>query len=202
MRPDHTVVTAESVHYRGVPSCCRAGSFMGCQLARLDPQREPVRGRRERARPGVVPGARRVEREVEVEDERVRRAAEIGAFHRVEQVAARAVGLAAARRVAEREEDAAAVRVEPVELERVLAEARPGEAREARDAARAAGDLERAPARRARPRPRNGGRLVREVRRLAAVARRLRMRAIELRRAPRTSAASRRSGSSAARTSA
>src|SRR5581483_4212354 len=58
--------------------------------------------------------------------------AEVGALHRVEQVATGAVRLAAARRVAERQEEPAAVGVEPVELERARVEAGRGEARELR----------------------------------------------------------------------
>ena len=45
---------------------------------------------------------------------------EIRPFHRVEQVPARAVGLAAARGVGEREEDAAAVAPEPEEAAIIL----------------------------------------------------------------------------------
>src|SRR5204863_9331665 len=97
----------------------------------------------QRARPAGVPGARRVEGEVEVEDETVAAAAEVGALDRVEEIAARAVRLTPARLVAKRQEDAAAVCVEPVELERVLREACEREAGEPRDTARAARELER-----------------------------------------------------------
>ena len=46
--------------------------------------------------------------------------AEVGAFDRIEHVAPAPVGLRAARRVRERQEDAAAVALEPVEIERQL----------------------------------------------------------------------------------
>jgi len=156
------------------------------ELATLDPPVQPVRRRSEWARPPVVPGARRVEREVEVEDERVVGAAEIGALHRVEQVAAGAVGLARARLVAERQEDPASVRFEPVQLEARAAKVRECESAKARCASSAARDLERRRLDALHDRFEPEGRVVREVRRLAADTWRLRMRAVQAgaRRAP------------------
>ena len=86
-------------------------------LARPDGDRQPVLRRAERADPARVVRARRVVGEVEVEDEAAVLFAQVGALDRVEQVPAAAVGLAARRGVGEREEDAAAVGVEPEERE-------------------------------------------------------------------------------------
>jgi hypothetical protein len=70
--------------------------------------------------------------------------AEVGSLHRVEHVAAGAVGLGAARRIRDRQEDAAAVPLEPVERERLrLApelESRGGEVTEERRLVAAAAD--------------------------------------------------------------
>ena len=106
---------------RRSPSGARAAreSARSCRepFARRDPERQPVRGRRERADPAGVVRARGVVGEVEVEHERVLAAAEVGSLDRIEDVPAAAVGLAPAGRVPERKEDAAAVALEPVDLE-------------------------------------------------------------------------------------
>ncbi len=54
----------------------------------------------------------------------------VGALHRVEEVPACAVRLRPARRVGERQEDPAAVALEPVQLELAEREPRDGEAAE------------------------------------------------------------------------
>ena len=102
----------------------------GMPLAAGDLEREPVRGRGQRAHPAWVVAARRVVGEVEVEDEPLVVAAEVRTFDGVEQVAPAAVGRAAARSVGERAEDAAAIRFEPIELERLpgTVEVEPSEA--------------------------------------------------------------------------
>src|SRR5205814_3423801 len=86
-------------------------------LARLHGDAQPVRRRSERADPARLVRAGRVVGEVEVEHELAAVFPEIRTFHRVEQVAAAAVGLAPAGRVAEAEKEAAAVALEPVELQ-------------------------------------------------------------------------------------
>src|SRR6478609_6640006 len=88
-------------------------------LAGADLEIEPVRRGSERTRPLRIEGARRLEREVEVEDEAVRRppGAEVRALRRVEQVAAGAVRLATVRRIAEGEEQSAGIALHPEELE-------------------------------------------------------------------------------------
>ena len=119
----------------------------GDALARADLDRQPVGRRRERTRPARVVGARRVVREVEVEYEPVALAAEIGALDGVEHVPAAAVAGRAARRIGERDIDAAAVSLEPVELEREAAaielERGDAEAREPVCAVVAGADVER-----------------------------------------------------------
>ena len=74
-------------------------------LPGLDGDRQPVRRRRQRADPARVVGAGRVVGEVEVEHEPAVVFPEIRALHRVEEVAAAAVALPSARRVAEAEEE-------------------------------------------------------------------------------------------------
>src|SRR5205814_3321819 len=96
-------------------------------LTRLDGHRQPARRRGERAGPPRVVGARGVVGEVEVEDEPAALRAEVGALDRVEQVAAAAVGRSPACRGAERQEEPAAVGLEPEELELVPGEANDGE---------------------------------------------------------------------------
>src|SRR5439155_6733916 len=86
-----------------------------------------------RANPARVVRARRVVGEVEVEHELPVLLAEIGALDGVEQIAARSIGLAAARRVGKAEIEAAPVAVEPVKVERVLLREREPHSREARE---------------------------------------------------------------------
>src|SRR5439155_5529893 len=124
-------------------SSARSLSPSGQALAGADLDRETIRRRRQRARPAVVVRAGRVVGEVEVEQEPAVLHAEIRALHRVQQVAPGAVGLAAARQVAEGQEHPAAVAVEPVELELAELEAGEAEPGEADPRARAARDLER-----------------------------------------------------------
>ena len=82
-------------------------------LTRTDLEVEAVLRRRERTGPARVERARRLRREIEVEDERpVRRVragsrSEVGALRRIDQVAARAVGRLAIGGVTERDEDPA-----------------------------------------------------------------------------------------------
>ena len=78
---------------------------------------QPIRRRGQRAHPARLVRAGRVVGEVEVEHELAVVFPEIRTFHRVEHVAAAAVGLAPAGRVAEAEKEAAAVALEPVELQ-------------------------------------------------------------------------------------
>src|SRR3954471_5941733 len=80
-------------------------------FACADRQIEAVLGRRERAGPARIEGARRLVGEVEVDDERPRGgiAAEVGALRRIDEVAAGRVRLGAVRLVPERDEDAARV---------------------------------------------------------------------------------------------
>ena len=124
----------------------RAGARLGGALARAHRDRQPVGRRRQRARPARVVGAGRVVGDVEVEHEPPVVGAQVRALDRVEQVAAGAVGLAPARRIAERDEQAAAVRVEPVEVEPELLaaerERRGAEADERHRLARARVELE------------------------------------------------------------
>src|SRR6266550_5181872 len=83
-------------------------------LAGTDRQVEAVLGRRERAGPFRVEGARRLVGEVEVEHEAaVDVAAQVGALGGVEEVTAGAVGFGAVGRVAERQEQAAGVAGHP-----------------------------------------------------------------------------------------
>src|SRR5262245_54377346 len=87
-------------------------------LTRLYRDCQPVRRRCQRADPAGIVGAGRAVREVEVEHEQAVLGPEIGALHRVEQIAAAAVASVSTRRVAEGQEGAAAVAAEPVHLER------------------------------------------------------------------------------------
>src|SRR5205807_7044076 len=75
---------------------------------------EPVLARGERAAPARVVAARRLIREVEVEDQRAVARAEVCALRGVEQIAAGAVCLDAAGEVAEADQDPAGVPGEPV----------------------------------------------------------------------------------------
>src|SRR6185437_1169103 len=86
-------------------------------LSSTDPDREAVARRREGTHPARVVAARRVVREVEVENEPAALAAEVGALDGVEEVAPGAVGLVAARRVGEAQVHAASVAVQPVQVE-------------------------------------------------------------------------------------
>src|SRR3954447_23623136 len=92
-------------------------------FARADRQIEAILWRRERAGPARIEGARRLVREVEVDDERARRriAAEVGALRRIDEVAAGRVRLGAVRFVTKRDEDAARVAGHPEDGERPFA---------------------------------------------------------------------------------
>src|SRR4051812_23777127 len=87
-------------------------------LSRPDEYIDPIRRRRERADPLWVVRARRVVGEVEIEDEAFALHPEVRAFPGVEEIPAGSIGLRSTRRVAERDEHAADVALEPVELER------------------------------------------------------------------------------------
>src|SRR2546430_959248 len=98
--------------FSGAPRC---GGANACFLASFE-------GKRGGKIPGksnlkLAGGQGRVEGEVEVEDEPAPVAAQIGAFRRVQEVPAAAVGRCPVRRVAEREEQAASVSVEPEAVE-------------------------------------------------------------------------------------
>src|SRR3954454_8812592 len=95
----------------------------GQSFACADRQIETVLGRRERAGPAQIEGARRLVREVEVDDEGAggRIAAEVGALRRIDEVAAGRVCLGAVRFVTERDEDAARVAGHPEDGERPFA---------------------------------------------------------------------------------
>src|SRR5215216_4765883 len=127
---------------RGVRERALGRAFAGADL-----DSEPVGGWRERAAPARVVRARRVVGEVEVEHEPVALCAEVCALDGVEQVSAAAERARAARRVGEREIDAAAVPLEPIQLERealpIELERDVAEAREAVGAVLAGDDVER-----------------------------------------------------------
>ena len=95
----------------------RALCRRGRHLPRPGRNRHAVLGRREGAAPARVVRARRVVGVVEVQHQAAPPVpvAEVGALDRVEQVAAAAVGLAAGEGVAEGQEQAAAVALEPVD---------------------------------------------------------------------------------------
>ena len=129
---------------------------------------QAVLGWCQRARPARVEGARRLEREVEVQDHRARGriAAEVRALRGVDQVAAGAVGLGAVGRVAERDEEAARVAGHPEHGQRTRAgrerDGDPADAAEGERVGAAVGQLDREGAggrRRGRfdRRPRSGG---------------------------------------------
>src|SRR5438094_108710 len=98
----------------------RASSARECShaLPRFDRDLQPIPERREGTHPLWVVAARRVVREVEVEYQLVTDCPEVRALRRVEKIAAAAVRRIAGGRVAEWEEDPAAVRVEPENFER------------------------------------------------------------------------------------
>jgi hypothetical protein len=86
-------------------------------LARLDTNVKPIRRRRQRACPSSVVGARGLIREVEVEHQSTVFSAQVGALHGVQDTAAGPVGLIVACRVGEGDEQAAAVSLQPVQVE-------------------------------------------------------------------------------------
>ena len=116
---DRTVTT------RRLPASVRACAARGrparpcgsVALAGGNRHLQAVLGRSQRADPPRVVRARRVVGEIEVEDGSARLLAEVRSLHRVEQIPAGAVGLAAARGIGERQEDAPAVALEPEEVE-------------------------------------------------------------------------------------
>src|SRR5437870_788534 len=118
----------------------RASSARECShaLPRFDRDLQPIPERREGTHPLWVVAARRVVREVEVEYQLVTDCPEVRALRRVEKIAAAAVRRIAGGRIAEWEEDPAAVRVEPENFERTDVEIDRAETHE-RDHAAGAG---------------------------------------------------------------
>ena len=102
----------------GKPGRGRPGLGLGQPLPRVDRHVDGVLGRRQRAHPARVVPARRVVREVEVDDDALAVRSEVGALRRVEHVAATAVAGAAGGRVPERQEEAAAVLIQPPQRSR------------------------------------------------------------------------------------
>ena len=119
-------------------------------LARGNRERQPVLGRRQRARPAIVVRARRVVRVVEVEQDFARAHAQVGALDRVVEIAAAAIGAGAAGRVGKRQPQSAAVAFEPIDGERRRVshgKAHLAGARAAQDAVGRQRNLERLPGR-------------------------------------------------------
>src|SRR5581483_1340370 len=117
----------EQARRRAPPVLVLRCSRHSVALPAPDRGRDSVRGRGQGASPTVVVGAGRVVGEVEVEDEPAVLRPEVGPLHRVEEVTACAVRLRPAGRIREREEETAAVPLEPVQLELPEVEAGDGE---------------------------------------------------------------------------
>src|SRR5437588_11916238 len=86
-------------------------------LARTDRHRQPVRRRRQRTDPARIVDARRVVREVDIEDQPAVLGAEIGALDRIEEIPARPIGLGPAGSVAKGQIEPTAIALQPEQVE-------------------------------------------------------------------------------------